>query len=285
MPEVLEAGLRVYNGKPIVNSVNGEDDSLDTILPLVKKYGASVVGLTLDKGGIPKTAEGRFAIAKKILGRAMEYGIPRQDVFIDCLTLTASAEQDGAMETLNALNRVKNELGLRTVLGVSNISFGLPKREFINTTFLTLAMYAGLDLAIINPNNAAMMGAFDAFLTLSAVDPGGAAYAEKYAVIAAREKEQAALMKTVADAGAAAQPAQASGDGLVPGTILYDVCKGLKDSTAEDVKKLLESVKGTSLETVVYLASWFGLRRGEIVGLRWSSIDLERGVLSITEKL
>ena len=181
IPEVLEAGLRVYNGKPIVNSVNGEDESLDSILPLVKKYGASVVGLALDKGGIPKTAEGRFAIAKKILDRAMEYGIPRQDVFIDCLTLTASAEQDGALETLTALNRVKNELGLRTVLGVSNISFGLPNRELITRTFLTMALHSGLDLPIINPNIGSIIGAVRAYRLLAGIDRDSAEFISVYA--------------------------------------------------------------------------------------------------------
>ncbi|MBQ8297352.1 MAG: homocysteine S-methyltransferase family protein, partial [Ruminococcus sp.] len=170
IPEVLEAGLRVYNGKPVVNSVNGEDESLEAILPLVKKYGAAVVGLTLDKGGIPKTAEGRFAIAEKILNRALEYGIPREDVYIDCLTLTASAEQDGVMETLNALKRVKDELGLKTVLGVSNISFGLPNRETITRTFLTMALQNGLDLPIINPNIDSIMGAVRAYKLLAGID-------------------------------------------------------------------------------------------------------------------
>ena len=139
-PEVLEAALRVYNGKPIVNSVNGEEESLRNILPLVKKYGAAVVGLTLDEKGIPQKAEDRFAIAKRILERAEAIGIPKRDVYIDCLTLTVSAEQTGAQETLTALRRVKEELGLKTVLGVSNISFGLPNREAVNRTFLTMAM-------------------------------------------------------------------------------------------------------------------------------------------------
>lgn len=181
IPSVLEAGLRVYNGKPIVNSVNGEDESLDSILPLVKKYGASVVGLTLDKGGIPKTADGRFAIAEKILRRAADYGIPKEDVFIDCLTLTASAEQDGVMETLNALNRVKNELGLRTVLGVSNISFGLPNRELITRTFLTMALHSGLDLPIINPNIESIIGAVRAYRLLSGTDRNSAEFISIYA--------------------------------------------------------------------------------------------------------
>ena len=141
IPEVVEAALRVYNGKPIVNSVNGEEKSLQTILPLVKRYGAAVVGLTLDENGIPKTAAERFAIAEKIMNRATAMGIPKQDIYIDCLTLTASAEQAGVMETVKALSRVKNELGLKTVLGVSNISFGLPNRELINSNFLQMCLY------------------------------------------------------------------------------------------------------------------------------------------------
>lgn len=180
MPEVLEAGLRVYNGKPIVNSVNGEDESLEAILPLVKKYGAAVVGLTLDKGGIPKTADGRFAIAEKILSKAIEYGIPREDVFIDCLTLTASAEQDGVMETLTALKRVKNELGLKTVLGVSNISFGLPNREMITRTFLTMALQNGLDLPIINPNIESIIGAVRAYKLLAGIDKNSVEFINAY---------------------------------------------------------------------------------------------------------
>ena len=150
IPEVLDSALRIYNGKPIVNSVNGEEESLNNILPIVKKYGAAVIGLALDKNGIPKKAQDRVAIAKKIMDRAVAIGIPKQDIYIDCLTLTASAEQEGVMETLNALHTVKHELGLRTVLGVSNISFGLPNRVLVNHIFLTMAMQSGLDLAIIN---------------------------------------------------------------------------------------------------------------------------------------
>lgn len=180
IPEVLDAGLRVYNGKPIVNSVNGEDESLEKILPLVKKYGASVVGLTLDKNGIPKTSEGRFAIAEKILNKALEYGIPKEDVYIDCLTLTASAEQEGVMETLNALKRVKEELGLKTVLGVSNISFGLPNRELITRTFLTMALQNGLDLPIINPNIDSIIGAVRAYKLLKGIDKNSVEFISIY---------------------------------------------------------------------------------------------------------
>jgi 5-methyltetrahydrofolate--homocysteine methyltransferase len=169
-PEVLEAALRIYNGKPIVNSVNGEEKSLSSVLPLVKKYGAAVVGLALDENGIPKTAEGRFEIAKRIVERAQEYGIDPKNVYIDCLTLTVSAEQAGCRETLKALHRVKEELGCKTCLGVSNISFGLPNRPLINHIFLTMALEEGLDLPIINPNDDDMMGAVRAFKVLSNID-------------------------------------------------------------------------------------------------------------------
>lgn len=181
IPEVLDAALRVYNGKPIVNSVNGEDETMERIFPLVKKYGAAVIGLTLDKNGIPTRAEERFAIAEKILNKALSYGIPKEDVYIDCLTLTASAEQAGVMETLNAVRRVKTELGLKTVLGVSNISFGLPNRVLVNHTFLTMALTNGLDLAIINPNISEMTGAIKAYKLLANIDENSADYIRTYA--------------------------------------------------------------------------------------------------------
>lgn len=221
IPEVLEAGLRVYNGKPIVNSVNGEDESLDNILPIVKKYGASVVGLTLDKGGIPKTAEGRFAIAEKILKRAMDYGIPKEDVFIDCLTLTASAEQDGVMETLNALHRVKNELGLRTVLGVSNISFGLPNRELITRTFLTMALHSGLDLPIINPNIDSIIGAVRAYRLLAGIDRNSADFINIYANSSAPKPAPVSTEKNSLD-------------------LVYSVENGLKNDALRAVRELAE---------------------------------------------
>lgn len=166
---VLEAALRVYSGKAIVNSVNGEESSLATILPLVRSYGAAVVGLTLDENGIPKTAAERVAIAKKILERAEALGIAREDVYIDCLTLTASAEQDGVVQTLEAVCEM-SKLGIKTVLGVSNISFGLPNRELINRTFLTMALESGLSLAILNPNLSAMTDTMRAFKLLSGYD-------------------------------------------------------------------------------------------------------------------
>lgn len=180
-PDALEAGLRVYNGKAAVNSVNGERDVLDRILPIVKKYGASVVGLTLDKGGIPQTAEGRVAIAKRILDAALSYGIPKEDVWIDCLTLTVSAQQEQAAETLKAVRIVREELGLQVVLGVSNISFGLPNRALITQNFLVQAMHAGLTLPIINPNQKEMMDAVAAFRVLSGEDRECRAYVARFA--------------------------------------------------------------------------------------------------------
>ena len=179
-PDVIEAALRVYNGKAIVNSVNGEAAVMDRILPIVKKYGAAVVGLTLDENGIPPKAEQRVAIAERILRRAQEYGIPRENVFIDCLTLTVSTEQKAVYETLKAVRAVKEKLGLHTVLGVSNISFGLPTRELINSTFLSMAMECGLDLPIINPNITAMSGAVFAYRVLAAHDGNAAQFIERF---------------------------------------------------------------------------------------------------------
>ncbi len=181
LPEAIEAGLRVYNGKAIVNSVNGEDKVLDAILPIVKKYGAAVVGLTLDDNGIPATWQERVEIAKKILNKAQECGISKEDVFIDTLTLTVSTEQKGMYETLKALKYIREEMGLKTVLGVSNISFGLPQRQKVNCAFLTLAMEYGLTMPILNPNDEAMMGAVYAYGALSGNDKDCRLYTEKMA--------------------------------------------------------------------------------------------------------
>lgn len=177
---VLEAALRIVSGKPIVNSVNGEDEKLDTVLPLVKKYGAAVVGLTLEENGIPKTAEEPLRDSREDTPPRAGVRLPKRDVYIDCLTLTASAEQDGVKETLKALRMVTEKLGLKTVLGVSNISFGLPNRELVNSTFISLAMQCGLTLPIMNPNIASMTGAVRAFRLLSGYDRHGAEFIESY---------------------------------------------------------------------------------------------------------
>ena len=179
-PEVIEAALRVYSGKAIVNSVNGEEKSLTSILPLVKKYGAAVVGLTLDEDGIPKTKEKRIEIAERILSRALALGIPRKDVYIDCLTLTVSAEQENAAGTLEAIKYVKEELGLKTVLGVSNISFGLPNRSIINHNFLQMALTCGLDLPIMNPGSPEMMQAVAVYKLIMNIDKRSMAYIKNY---------------------------------------------------------------------------------------------------------
>ena len=191
-PRAIEAALRVYNGKAIVNSVNGEEKNMGEILPIIKKYGAAVIGLTLDENGIPKTAEERVDIAKKILEKALSYGIKKEDIYIDCLTLTASVEQLQALETLKALHIVHDELGLKTTLGVSNISFGLPSREIINRTFLTMAMNMGLNLPIINPNNEDMISTVHAFKVLNNIDNNSEGYIEYI-----KNKEAVELKKTV----------------------------------------------------------------------------------------
>ena len=150
--EAMEVGLRHYNGKAMLNSVNGKQESMHAVFPLVKKYGAVVVCLCLDESGIPPTAEGRIAIAKKIIATAAEYGIPKHQLVFDALVMTVSTDKRNAIETLKAVRILRHELGVATTLGVSNISFGLPKREMINTAFFTLALEAGLSAGIMNPS-------------------------------------------------------------------------------------------------------------------------------------
>ncbi|MGO5064995.1 MULTISPECIES: homocysteine S-methyltransferase family protein [unclassified Clostridium] len=188
-PKVIEKALRIYNGKAIVNSVNGEEEVLDSVLPLIKKYGASVVGLTLDDKGIPKKAEKRLKIAEKIVNKALDYGIKRKDIFIDCLVLTASAQQEDVRETLKAVTLVKEKLNVKTILGVSNISFGLPNRELINKTFLAMSLQSGLDLSILNPNNKEMINIINAYKVLNNEDIGATNYIEMYANETSNSKE------------------------------------------------------------------------------------------------
>ena len=177
--DALEQGLRYYNGRTIVNSVNGKEESLSSILPIVKKYGSAVIGLTLDEKGIPSTAQGRYKIAKKIFEKANSYGIRKEDIFIDCLSLTVSAQQSEAMETIKAIKLIKENLGVKTILGVSNISFGMPNRKDINRTYLDLALGAGLDLVIVNPNEEGIIETIDAFKVISGIDEGCIQYINK----------------------------------------------------------------------------------------------------------
>jgi 5-methyltetrahydrofolate--homocysteine methyltransferase len=180
-PEVLEKACRIYNGKPLINSVNGKKEVMDAVFPIVKKYGGVVLGLTIDHDGIPGMAEDRLAIARRIVETAESYGIDRSDVIIDCLVLTASAQQKEVTQTLKALTLVKSELGVHTVLGCSNVSFGLPNRPLINKTFLAMALYAGLDLPIINPLDKDLMSTIDAFEVLSYKDPDSSRYISRHA--------------------------------------------------------------------------------------------------------
>ncbi len=221
--DALAAGLRVVNGKAIVNSVNGEPEVLARVLPLVKKYGAAVIGLTMDQNGIPATAEERFAIAERILKAALSYGIPKEDVFIDCLTLTISAEQDKALETLRAMEMVRDRLGLHCTLGVSNISFGLPNRTLITTSFLTLAMASGLDLPIVNPNTAAIMDTIRAFNVLYNRDRNAEAYIAAYLQEAPQKATQPTENKQM--------------------TLPHAVEKGLKDEARRITVQLLAQGK------------------------------------------
>ena len=174
--DALESALRVYNGKPLINSVNGKKESMDTVLPLVKKYGGAVVALTLDENGIPDTWEGRVEIAKKILREAEKYGIAKKDVFIDTLTTSVATDKNAADTTLKALRYCKEVLGVNTTLGVSNVSFGLPSRETINATFFACALQNGLSGAIINPSSLEMQKVYKSFCALQGKDEGCGEY-------------------------------------------------------------------------------------------------------------
>lgn len=238
-PEVIEAALRVYNGKPIVNSVNGEESSMKAVLPLVAKYGAAVVGLTLDKLGIQKTAVARYSIAERIYRNAVKMGVKPKDIYIDCLTMTASTEQEAAMATLEAMQRVRLELGAKTVLGVSNISFGLPFREQITSTFLTMALCYGLTLPIVNPNSEPIMGAIRSFKVLTNKDKNSEKYIEAYADYVPLAKRAAVIpvngasgeekqSKDVKDAGEYLTKVR-DAFGKEGEELFYAIIKGLKD--------------------------------------------------------
>lgn len=225
-PKAIEVGLRVCNGKAIVNSVNADDERLDAILPIAKKYGAAVVGLALNEGGIPQTALERFEHAKYILNKALSYGLKKEDVIIDCLTLTVSAQQDQAKETLRAVRMVSEELGLSCTLGVSNISFGLPARSHITENFLIQAMQNGLDFPIINPNIEGVMNAVISYRVLSGEDENCTKYIEKFAEVKVKSEE-----KPIGSASAEEDE-----------TIESAILKGLKEKTARLTAKHLESM-------------------------------------------
>ena len=212
-PAAVEGAVRRYAGKPLINSVNGKQENMDAVLPIVKHYGCAVVGLTLDEGGIPPTAEERFAIAQKIVAEAAKYGIPKQDVFIDCLVMSASTNQNEVVEILRAVNMVKTKLGCRTVLGVSNVSFGLPARPIVNGTFLAAAFAAGLDMPILNPLADRYREVVDTWRVLCAQDANAQHYIAEYAnrVMPAAAPAAAAAPSVSAENGQPATDADDSG--------------------------------------------------------------------------
>ena len=242
-PDALEAGLRVYNGKPAVNSVSGKPEVLARILPMVRKYGAAVVGLTLDDDGLPDSAEKRVQIARRIVEAAESHGIPREDVWIDCLTLTVSAQQDQAEATLEAVRRVTRELKVPTVLGVSNISFGLPNRPLLTQTFLIRAIGCGLTLPIINPNQTEMMDAVAACRVLSGEDVESRDYVARFAgqqpeapkpAGSALTLDEAIIRGLKGDAGRLAKAALATEDGL---SLVENYLIPALDRVGEDYEK------------------------------------------------
>lgn len=220
-PEAMERGLRIYNGKPLINSVNGKEESMQAVFPLVKKYGGVVVALTLDESGIPETAEGRIEIAKKIYKRAAEYGIEPENILVDALCLTVSSDSKSGLVTLETLRRVREELHGKTVLGVSNISFGLPQREIINGAFFTMALQNGLSAAIINPNSEIMMRAYLSYRVLAGLDGNCSDYISAY--------------------GGAADSSGISSKKSEQDELYTSIVKGLRDQAVHAASALLET--------------------------------------------
>lgn len=220
-PIAMERALRCYNGKPMLNSVNGKKESMESVFPLAKKYGAVVVCLCLDEGGIPETVEGRLAIAQKIVKTAESYGIPKKNLVMDALVMTISTGKDNALITLEALRRIRYEMGIHTVLGVSNISFGLPERGKVTTTFFTMAMQNGLSAGIVNPSSEPLMSAYYSFNALIGEDDQCMEYIEKCGNTVEQPK--------VADVSKS-------------GTLTLDeaIIKGLTESSYQATMKLLE---------------------------------------------
>ncbi len=233
--EAMEKALRYYNGKAMINSVNGKQESMEAVFPLVKKYGGVVVGLTLDESGIPATAEGRYAIAEKIVKTAESYGISRKDIVMDVLCMTISSDPQGAVTTLKALQMVKEGLGVRTSLGVSNISFGLPRRDIINANFYAQALACGLDCAILNTNADGMLQAYHAYRALTGKDENCAAYIENYANTVAPTAGSAPAAQTAASAGSAAAPVGGS-------DLERAIVKGLKDQAGHIAAELVKTI-------------------------------------------
>ena len=250
-PDVMEAALRRYNGKALVNSVNGKQEVMDAVFPLVKKYGGVVVALTLDENGIPETSTGRIEIIKKIYSNAERYGISKKDIVIDALTMAVSSDTNAALATLQTVRAVRDEFGGNTVLGVSNISFGLPDREFVTSSFFTLAMQNGLGAAIMNPLSMEMMKAWRCFCLLAGKDKDCLNYidfAQKFDE--KKEAERKALLQNAGTLGENVKAGEQAehkgrtaeiGETADKSTLQYAVIHGLKEDSAERTKKLLEA--------------------------------------------
>lgn len=229
--KAMERAMRIYNGKPMINSVNGKQVSMDEVFPLVRKYGGVVVGLTIDEEGIPKDAEGRVRVAGKIINEAAKYGIDKKDIVIDVLTMTISSEKDGAKVTLEALKRVREEFGVRTVLGVSNISFGLPRRPIVNSYFYAMAMQSGLTAGIINPSSEDMMKAYRSYNALMGFDENCTNYISTYA----GTTETVTVQESQAAAAAGNAPKAAG----VEMTLKYAIERGLKEEAHHITRDLI----------------------------------------------
>ena len=229
--KAMERAMRIYNGKPMINSVNGKQVSMDEVFPLVRKYGGVVVGLTIDEEGIPKDAEGRVRVAGKIINEAAKYGIDKKDIVIDVLTMTISSEKDGAKVTLEALKRVREEFGVRTVLGVSNISFGLPRRPIVNSYFYAMAMQNGLTAGIINPSSEDMMKAYRSYNALMGFDENCTNYISTYA-----GTTETVTVKASQAAAVAGNAPKAAG---VEMTLKYAIERGLKEEAHHITRDLI----------------------------------------------
>jgi 5-methyltetrahydrofolate--homocysteine methyltransferase len=262
-PAALEAGLKAADGKVLINSVNGEEKSLSAVLPLAKKYGAALVCLTLDEAGIPASAEGRVAVAAKIAAAAEAAGIKRSDLVIDCLALTVSAEPKGAQVALESIRKVRGELGLNTVLGVSNISFGLPCRPLISSTFFSMAMFTGLTAAIINPKEAPMMAAWRSAMVLLGRDINAARYIDAY-------KGQTVAASTTAAAAQAGADGAAAGAHTEPEGVRGKLARAVIQGELEGVVPLVEEALSEGL-TPIEISNEALLKGLEEVGRRFEN--------------
>ncbi|MBQ8911782.1 MAG: dihydropteroate synthase, partial [Clostridia bacterium] len=279
-PVAMEKALRVYNGKAMVNSVNGKMESMDAVFPLVKKYGGLVVALTLDEGGIPEKAEGRVEIAKKILACAKEYGLSGKDLIFDPLAMAVSADKNAARETLRAVEMLK-DMGCRTSLGVSNVSFGLPQRDVINSAYFTLAMRAGLSAAIMNPYSTEMLKAYHAFLALEGLDDNFEGYVS-FASSLPTETKTAVLEGAVKEKTA---------DGSEEGDELSRAIeKGLAGKAAEITEGLLETtapldiVNGRIIPALDRVGAGFEEKRVYLPGLLMSAEAAKAAFEKIKER-